>query len=59
MIKAIILVAGLIVLGGSIAFGQDDSIPKLTGSDSRSFMKVEMDSIDDGYYLGQNYPNPF
>jgi hypothetical protein len=59
MNRPLILAMVLIILGGSIISGQDDSIPKITEGDSIYVSEAEADSIYDGYYLGQNYPNPF
>jgi hypothetical protein len=58
MHKAIIFAVVLIILCGSITYGQDDSIPKIVESDSSYLPEVEADSIDDGYFLDVD-TNPF
>jgi hypothetical protein len=57
--KVIILSVVFIILCGGIAYGQDDSVPKNVQNGSIQSSGAETDSIYDGYYLGQNYPNPF
>jgi len=55
----LIFIAVMIILCGAMACAQDDSIPKNIESDSSLLPEAKADSINDGYYFGGDYPNPF